>query len=206
MELFQNADAALKFALRYSSQQYAQTPMAKRLKSNGSIGSGKGLVGLDGAAQAGMVRARLERMGKEQQACLVARFSARVEDCPCCGGNRMLDEYKESLLALAAWADQFVSNSGSAQRLRFGVVQAYFDKKATINKLAEAGETGEVGTGLRGRCAGRPVRRNRHINAALKCKKELQLMALRITIVVLPITTTRAPCRHCSTSWMSTQG
>lgn len=38
-------------------------------------GSGRGLVGLDGAAQAGMIRAQVERMHPLHQVVIVARFS-----------------------------------------------------------------------------------------------------------------------------------
>jgi hypothetical protein len=137
MELFKNPHDALVFGLNFSSQQYALSPMSKMLKGGG--GSGKGLVALDGSGQAGMIRARIERMGDPlQKASIIARYAARTEDCPCCGNQKMLSEYKEALMMLSTWAAQFVSGSANAHRLRFGVVQAYFDKKTTISKLAES--------------------------------------------------------------------
>jgi hypothetical protein len=58
--IFASAEEAITFACNYSSQQYALSPMAKILQ-RGAYGSGRGLVGLDGAGQAGMVFAELER-------------------------------------------------------------------------------------------------------------------------------------------------
>lgn len=71
--LFDSTWAALAFAYRYSTQQYQPTPMARLMR--GSIGSGKGLHGLDGAAQAGLVRAMVEKLPEFERAAITARFT-----------------------------------------------------------------------------------------------------------------------------------
>lgn len=71
--LFDSTWAALAFAFRYSTQQYQPTPMARLMR--GSIGSGKGLVGLDGAAQAGLIRAIVETLPEFERCAVVARFA-----------------------------------------------------------------------------------------------------------------------------------
>lgn len=147
MELFKNPHDALMFAMRFSSQQYAQTPMAKHLRraaaeagggAGSAIGQGKGLVALDGAAQAGIIRSRMERLAPLQRACIVARFSERADACPCCGHDKPMEEYKAAILSLAQWADQYISSSsaGAGQRLRFAIIQEFYERKKSIGQAA----------------------------------------------------------------------
>lgn len=144
MELFRNPHDALMFALRFSSQQYAQTPMAKQLRiaaaaagGGAGIGSGKGLVALDGAAQAGIIRARVEKLSPLQRAAIVARFSERVESCPCCGADKPLDDYRGAIQTIASWAEQFVTGTTTEHRLRYAIVQEYFERCKAIGNAAE---------------------------------------------------------------------
>jgi hypothetical protein len=144
MELFRNPHDALMFALRFSSQQYAQTPMAKQLRiaaaaagGGAGIGSGKGLVALDGAAQAGIILARVDKLTPLHRACIVARFSARVEPCCSCGGDKTLDEYRGAIMTLASWAEQFVPSTRTEHRLRYAIVQEYFERTKKIGLAAE---------------------------------------------------------------------
>jgi hypothetical protein len=141
MELFKNAHEALFFAHRFSSQQYAQSPMAKMMErgpGGGPIGQGKGLVSLDGAATAGMILGRVERLSELHRACIVARFAERTDECPCCNGQRMSDDYKAALLQLAQWARPLIRDEVDSQRMRFGVVQAFYDRKSSITQLAKS--------------------------------------------------------------------
>lgn len=59
--LFESGYDACRFAYCYSGQQYAMTALAKMMKG-GPCGTGKGLVGLDGAAVAGTVKRHVEGM------------------------------------------------------------------------------------------------------------------------------------------------
>jgi len=136
MELFRTPADAILFALRSTSQQYPQSGMAQLMKRSGTA-SGKGLVALDAAGQAGMVLARLERMDPLARACIVARYSARTEDCPCCGGPKALDEYKAAIVLLADWSLQFISSAMSVRRIRYAIVQDYFERKRSIGATAE---------------------------------------------------------------------
>lgn len=143
MELFKNTAQALTFAMRFSGQQYPQSELAKMMKKT-HAGSGKGLVALDGAAQAGMIRARLERLDPLERACIVARYSARTEECPCCGSPKPLDEYKAAILLLEDWAQQFLSGSQSVRRIRYAIVQDFFERRRSVGKIAK-----EIGTPAR---------------------------------------------------------
>lgn len=59
--MFKSAHAALVFALNYSMQQYDR-PLINRIAAGHTKESHKGLSGVDGAAQAGMIRAELARL------------------------------------------------------------------------------------------------------------------------------------------------
>lgn len=140
MELFKSPDHAATFALRYSGQQYPQSPMSKQMQRMGAaqLGKGKGLVALDGAGQADMILARLERMQPLHRACIVARFAERTEECHSCLGSRMTDDYKGALLVLTEWAREFIREEVDSQRMRFGIIRNFFDRKATITQLAKS--------------------------------------------------------------------
>ena len=75
--LFDSAYAALCFAFRYSTEQYPMSPMARLMR--GQIGSGKGLFGLQAAAQSGFIRAEVEKLPVFERCALVARFAIDKE-------------------------------------------------------------------------------------------------------------------------------
>jgi hypothetical protein len=121
--IFRNTHEALVFAYQYSAQQYAETAMAKMMKrSGGELGSGRGLVGLDGAAQAGFVLAEAERLSAIQRACILVKYAQRTEDCPCCGGKKATAAFQLAIEALTAWA---VPAGISHMRVRRALVQKW---------------------------------------------------------------------------------
>lgn len=137
MQLFDSADHALIFALRFATQQYAESPMSKSLKTHGAApSSGKGLVGLEGAGVAGSIKRRLEQLSDPERAILTARFTERKCPCPTCGSDAATSDYRGAIITLAAWAEQFVSNADSVQRMRYAIVQAYFEG-TRISKVAK---------------------------------------------------------------------
>ena len=62
---------------------------------------GKGLGGLDGAAQAGMIKQEVAQLDRLEQAFIVARFApvCVLCDCgaPCCSGTRSNEEWKHAV-------------------------------------------------------------------------------------------------------------
>lgn len=139
MEYFNNVHDALLFAHRFGSEQFAMSPLAKMMKNKGgNLGTGKGLQALDGAGMAGMIQAHVERLLPLHKACILARFAERADQCPCCDGWRMTAEYKGALQVLAEWARPLVREEVDSQRMRFGIVQAFYDRKATITQLAKS--------------------------------------------------------------------
>lgn len=133
--LFANPHDALMFAFNYSSQQYALSPMAKLMKTG--IGSGKGLVALDGAAQAGIIRARVSHMPALQAACIVARYAPRFEECPCCHGrDKMTDEYREAVATLTDWAIGHCAGI-TLRNMRGAIIRSFFERGVSISEAAK---------------------------------------------------------------------
>lgn len=120
--LFRSAYDALAFAYRYNSQQYSPTPMAKLMR--GSIGSGKGLYGQDGAAQAGMIRGRLDPLQAWEKAAIAARFALDRQE---------LYQARDTLVipALAS-----LGTGVHNRRMVDAMVQKFFGKRVSVKELA----------------------------------------------------------------------
>lgn len=101
--LFESAHGALVFAFNFSGQCYDR-PMMNRLASP-TFGTGKGLVGLDGAAQAGFIRAEVQALGKLAEAILIARLAPRSMPChcrqSCCSGKKPNKEWTDAIAFIA---------------------------------------------------------------------------------------------------------
>jgi hypothetical protein len=101
--LFKTANGALVFAFNFSSQAYDR-PTMNRMAAP-SLGNGKGLVGLDGAAQAGFVLAEVKAMGKFAEAILIARLAPRSTNCECrascCSGRKPNRVWTDAIAFLA---------------------------------------------------------------------------------------------------------
>lgn len=101
--LFDNAHGALVFAFNFSGQSFDR-PLMNRLAAPG-VGTGKGLVGLDGAAQAGMIRAEVQKLGRLAEAILIARIAPRTSPCSCkavcCSGHKPNKEWTDAVSYLA---------------------------------------------------------------------------------------------------------
>lgn len=97
--LFRSTQDALVFAFQYSAQQYELSAMGKVMArvDGAHIPSGKGLVGLDGAAQAGFVRAEIGRLPPPYRAVLRARFGEREAPCPTCGSHGLNQDWKAAI-------------------------------------------------------------------------------------------------------------
>jgi hypothetical protein len=99
--LFSSAHEALVFAFRYAHDQSPRTPMTS-LMQGGPIGSGKGLTGVDGAAQAGMILAALPRvLTAEQRNVVTVRYGDVRHDCPCCRQPAPTSDWAAALDALS---------------------------------------------------------------------------------------------------------
>ena len=101
--LFNSTHAALTYAFNYAGQQSPKTPLMSLIKNpgDGQLGTGKGLMGLDGAAQAGMILAEVCRLSDEQHNVIVARYGRVMHECKCCGQDAPSDEWRAAIDALS---------------------------------------------------------------------------------------------------------
>lgn len=120
--LFDSTWAALAFAFRYSTQQYQPTPMARLMR--GSIGSGKGLHGLDGAAQAGIIRAQVQELREFERCAVIARFA--LADL----------EKIEAMMILVPPAAAALGTGVHNRRMVDNLVQRYFGQRCNLKDLA----------------------------------------------------------------------
>ena len=138
--LFESTHAALVFAYNYSDQQYSPPPMV-RLMRGGTVGSGKGLVGLDGAGQAGLILAEVMQMEIPSQAVLAARFSPHGIPCDCgskcCSGHRASAAWREAIDFLTEYVLRNVlSGCASHYRMRRAMVARLYGEKVTLQEVA----------------------------------------------------------------------
>ncbi|CAJ0784701.1 hypothetical protein R8510_05291 [Ralstonia chuxiongensis] len=100
--IFNSTEHALRFAFAFSTQQFGRSAMARMYAPPGS---GRGLGGLDGAGQAGMIRASVEKLSPAQQRVLVVRFAPADLPCACghacCSGHAPNREWAAALEWLA---------------------------------------------------------------------------------------------------------
>lgn len=106
--LFESAHEAIVFAFHRSSNTVA-SPLMNRL-AGGTGGTGKGLGGLNGSGQAGLILRRLSELGPMHMAVLRARYGVREYACACCeqpvahhewlGAIRTIAESAHSMLAM----------------------------------------------------------------------------------------------------------
>jgi len=148
MEMFKAPQDALMFAYRFSEQQYALSPMGKLMK--GSIGSGKGLVALEGAGQAGFILEGVSRLGDVEQACITCRYSLRFEPCQCrrycCNGETILVEYQNALMMIDRLvALPVVGDSAMAHhhKLRHHIIRHYFERRDKARHIESIGKIAE---------------------------------------------------------------
>jgi hypothetical protein len=101
--LFASAHAALTFAFHFSEGAYDR-PVMNRMADT-TRGEGSGLAGLDGAAQAGMVRQEIQQLGPLKVALLIARSAPPTVPCDCkascCSGHKFSQEWQNAISYLA---------------------------------------------------------------------------------------------------------
>lgn len=101
--LFNTAHGAIVFALNFSGQSYDR-PIMNRMADEPRP-AGKGLSGLDGAAQAGFIRAELKALGRLAESILIARIAPRTTPCTCrascCSGHKPNKDWTDAIAFLA---------------------------------------------------------------------------------------------------------
>lgn len=125
--LFSSVHSALVFAFHYSMQAYEPSLLGRLLKRREDefAVKGKGLVGMDGAAQAGFILREVAALHEAERSVIIAR--------------RSTDE-KERLLAMMALIQPVMACLGTGihhYRIVDALVQRYFGKKGNLKILAE---------------------------------------------------------------------
>ena len=139
---FTSGHDALVFAFNVSDQAYDR-PMMNRMASP-SLGKG-GLAGLEAPAQAGMIRAEVQTLGKLAEAIIIARIAPRSVPChcrsACCAGHRPNKEWTDAISVLADYVrTTALAGCTSNGMLRREYVVRYFtrkDDRISLEALAE---------------------------------------------------------------------
>lgn len=139
---FTSGHDALVFAFNVSDQAYDR-PMMNRLAAP-SFGKG-GLSGLEAPAQAGMIRAEVQTLGKLAEAIIIARIAPRSVPChcrsACCAGHRPNKEWTDAISVLADYVrTTALAGCTSNGMLRREYVVRHFtrkDDRISLEALAE---------------------------------------------------------------------
>lgn len=135
--LFSSAHAALTFAYNHQNEIYDR-PLMARMAQGAPSGSGKGLGGVDGAAQAGLILAAVQKLPRLYQAVLVARFSPRTDRCKCCQGAVDHHDWLAAVREISdAAACEALSAHPTARILRDAIVARYFGKDVMLSDAAK---------------------------------------------------------------------
>lgn len=133
--LFRTTHAALTFAYNHTDQVYDKPMMARMAQPPGT---GKGLGGVDGAGQAGIILGALEKLPRLYQAILVARFAPQSEPCKCCKGATDRLEWLEAIREISnAAACDALSAHPTPRVLRDAIVARYFGKDVKLSDAAD---------------------------------------------------------------------
>lgn len=136
--LFKTARGALLFAYNFVHGTLKK-PGLVALMGGGS--TGRGLGGLDGAAQAGMIKSEVEQLTPVRRRILECRFAPPAKPCPCkracCSGEIVNPEWAESM----GWLTEHVLKQAlcgtiSNFRLRRAILCRYFGQELSMTTVA----------------------------------------------------------------------
>lgn len=141
--LFESSHAALRFAYGQRGPT-CDRPTVSRMAAPAG-GTGRGLGGLDGSAQAGMIRQEVKAFGRLDEALLIGRHGPQHSPCecgsPCCSGRRPNREWVEAVLFLADhMRETALANCTTTSLQRVAYVSRYFTPKGlrdSVESLAE---------------------------------------------------------------------
>lgn len=140
--LFDNLDQALHFAFNYQSRHYALNPYNKLVARPSA--SGKGLVAMNGAAQAGLILAAIQRQDELPRACIIARYTQQTEICECCGADAMSRPYQAAIQTLTqSLPPQGRALSTAMRQFLPWIIRAFFERNISIQQLAQRFEIGK---------------------------------------------------------------
>jgi len=154
--LFKSAHAAITFALNYSITDHVERSPASKMADDNKGHGGHGLLGMDGAAQAGLILAELKRTGEFQEACIIARVAKRKIICncgaECCCKHRPNWQWRDAINSLAmivkaqmeADRKDGVRGVKDSPVMRQAIVAKFFGERIRVKELAHACDVTEV--------------------------------------------------------------
>ncbi|WP_338847918.1 hypothetical protein V8J88_03915 [Massilia sp. W12] len=128
--LFESAHSALVFAHHY---QPGEKTVLGRLAGPSGGGSGRGLGGLDGSAQAGMILRELGELSELYQALLIARTAPAWDICPCsrpcCSGRKANPVWVAAIGILSREAKLILGGAHASFAVRAACVKRHLLRK-----------------------------------------------------------------------------
>jgi hypothetical protein len=136
--VFRSAHGALMFALNHAQGSLQKSALAQMM---GGGSSGRGLGGLDGAGQAGMILLELEQLSPMRRALIIGRFSSPTLPCECrsqcCRGYRESELWRTAVEYLTEYVlTEGLTGTVSHYRLRRAIITRYFGIKANLVEIA----------------------------------------------------------------------
>lgn len=136
--LFGSENGALKFAFNFVHGAIKVGTLGSLV---GGAKVGRGLAGLDGAGQAGLIRAELGKMPPVRRAILTARYALPSVPCkcqaPCCRGYRENPEWSGAVDEIAEYVlRQGATGTISHFRFRRALVSRYFGVRVSFVDMA----------------------------------------------------------------------
>ena len=138
--LFKSAKGAMLFAFNYSHGTIKRSALAGMM--GGRSRPGRGLGGLDGAAQAGIIKDLVRSLGDTREAIVIARYEPRTIPCscksPCCRGFKDNPAWKNAIQLLTERALNVLAGHLSHYRMRQALVARFFGVRDNLNEIAKA--------------------------------------------------------------------
>jgi hypothetical protein len=134
--LFATVHQALTFAHQFSAGTLDRPMMLKM--ADRARPSGKGLGGLDGAAQAGLILLKVQELEPLHRDIIAARFLPREGQCHCCHQPVPAQDWLAAVRAIsnAALTRGVLSGHLTNRSVRDGLVARYFGQKVHLQQLA----------------------------------------------------------------------
>lgn len=130
--LFETVGQALTFAY-----QFRASPKGAAIGAI-PIGGGRGLIGLDGAAEAGNVKRMVDDLGKVSAAVLRARFGQKLVECDCCGADMADPDWRGACTLLALEVGLPAAGTTCHERLAIDLTVRHFAiHKRSLSDIAQ---------------------------------------------------------------------
>ena len=133
--LFFSAESAVRWALSDQRVALQQSSIYR------SPGSGRGLAGFDGAAQAGMIMAHVQRLDWPAHPLLVAQATAVRLPCgcrrDCCSGWRSNAVWTEAVSHVAEWWLKTQDPGCRRPRLVIGCLRRFFGEHISLEAIGK---------------------------------------------------------------------